>query len=357
MLQKIRDIWQKRGLKIVLRIQNSNHQGDWLFAMSKPMITIGASNHNDLILKGNNILPREGFLLIKKGNIVFTDIEGRSTHLLKKGLKLGSFQLSVVQWKKWLLIPLALLVLSAFVGSAEPVTMSQIAHFELPARSIYGNLLDGKSKYHRLHFSFSIDEVQPLVLKLTSGNILTKDDLKILINDHEIDRVDPCPDCWNREQRIVFEEKYLKAGVNTVAFVYQGNPQHVWAVKNLYVEQTQFDQIYTVEQLYNISKKLFIERGVKAGNLLRSKKMLERLLKGLENQKQEIPLEVIGLQEKIQQALLHQQKQLLREARIMVRNKNWHQAKIYYERLLDEYIDPVDPVRNQILMEIEEVGL
>jgi hypothetical protein len=241
---------------------------------------------------------------------------------------------------------------------SKPVVQAERTVVTLPAKGTYGHEIAGQGPTDVLSFAFTTNTPQAMTFYFTPGNIPSSDAVWIELNGQRLESLTPSINTWAREARVALPATYLQPGVNRLEFVTQQPLAMPWGVRNLYVQKSQMEATQVdPEKWFHVAEKLFLERNAISGNLLRAKQAMRKSIKALQQNQQPIPAAYQTLYEKI----VGEQKQLfettLRQARLLVRNQDLPRARRYYQKILQEMIDPMSPNRSKIQREMREAGL
>ncbi|MCB0272861.1 MAG: hypothetical protein KDD46_07590 [Bdellovibrionales bacterium] len=341
----------------VLLIRNRPLRKNFIHWFENQSISVGSSSQNELILLDSAISDHVGKIEQDQGALFWVEKQGVRKKISYKGIHIGSFH--VFGWKMWQVALFFGCSALLFLHFPQVIAKKQdelVQEFTLPAKEKYGNLMDGETRVAQISFYFTLEQVEAVQFIFTPGNLQSDKDLYIFINDKQVTSVEECLGNWGREQRMILNKEEVQLGVNRVSFVYQGDQNHPWGVRNLYVSRHNPSDQKNAQELFLIAKKMYIEKFAKPGNLLRAKKLIHKIKK---DHAAEV-VNIVGLEtlgKDIDQALSSLQNRYLRDARLLVRNKQLIQARRYYQRIMQELIDPMDPLRVTIQNEMASAGV
>lgn len=230
-----------------------------------------------------------------------------------------------------------------------PQAMIHPGNLSLPARGTYGND-DPKNPIEQLAFDFQTTKDRFSVLHYTPGNILGAEDLQIKINGKFVSFVPASPNKWNVEQSIYIHRDRLVDENNKLEFVVKENAQNRWAIKDVYIEEKVEEPIeQNGGELLKNAEKLFRERNVRKGNLIRAQQMARQAGLFYYSKRQAYPENLRSLMEKI----MNEKTQMIDEHQMMMQKYKQQgdgkRANRVYRNLMSELIDPMDPDLNKIL--------
>ncbi|MCB1198412.1 MAG: hypothetical protein KDK51_08555 [Deltaproteobacteria bacterium] len=326
-------------------------------AIDNQSMSMGSAACNDLILLCTSVAGKSGQMIAQKAGCFLHMANGHRHRLGWKSYQLGLYRIYVAKLLPLLLVMIGLVILGCTFFLTSSSSVSAVSQqFALPARHTYGNLMDKQTYVHKLSYDFEIKKVETLTFLFTPGNIPNDDDLLLSINGQTIAPIKSCLHHWDRQQRVTLEAKYLQPGINILTFVYTGPLSHAWGVRNLYVQKSNPTQDRTANESFDIAQKLFVERKAKVGNLLRAQKMMQHLIKNHQGAPSTLQAYQLFMS-KVEHALHALQQGYLRDARVLVRNAQLQKARRYYEKVLQELIDPMDPLRVEIQTEMRKAGI
>jgi len=216
----------------------------------------------------------------------------------------------------------------------------------------------GPFKHKReLHFVFDVGgKLQERVLALTPGNIPTDEAVVVQLNGHIITHLKACPSRWDLEQSIALDSGRMVEGRNVIRIGFLAQDLRPWGLRNVYLRSASLKEKRSLEDMFLMANKLYIERHARAGNLYRAHKKISEMI----NQRKAEdtwPQGYDDLKHNIDAALVEELKHALRSARMHLRAGNKDQARHIWMKLLNDRIDPFDPQRHMILKEMKQLGI
>ena len=316
-------------------------------ALTGPSYRLGKALDNDVVLLDADCPSHLGVIQKMEGRYVWQQ-KDQTVDLITPVMTHG-FRLQVRNAKPWIstLIFSSLLLVSMVFFQWMYGVESADSSSRLPARGTYGHLNESSSEIiDRISFDFDGAAEKHLTLHYTSGNLSKPNDLQIEINGNFLSFAPASPGKWNVEIQKFIPKSLLNPEKNNVTFVFLGSKKQTWGIRDIYIESSnELPSQLDGKDFLLTAKKFLKERSVKPGNLVRAQQVLDQAAQFYQAKNLERPA---SLSEMIARVQKEKQRMILDHAELIRKYKRENQgkkAKIIFEKLMDELIDPMDSDR------------
>ncbi|MEZ4704545.1 MAG: hypothetical protein R3A11_05045 [Bdellovibrionota bacterium] len=256
------------------------------FPLGKQPLSMGAGLENDIVLIDRNLDDACGSVRkIDRNYYWVSSGEETAVPILHRWMDMGSFRIKIQKNRVALsmLVLLAACLVLMLIGSAlgharvrtvakeDPTTV-----YQLPSKEKHGWLQKTEPFLPMVSYHFDLDKVhEPLMLHFSVGNVSSRQ-LGVFINRTFVDFAPGCEGCWSKSSSISLPSEFLRGGKNLVQF--QMNDPQAWGVRDVFLSLSEAHSQKEMElsEEFRLAKKLFDERHLQVGNLLRAHDLLSQ---------------------------------------------------------------------------------